>query len=78
MFFCLEDQRSDGIGLSIRLRIFFGLGLLGKKHRFITALAREKDAMIVNIPSHPSAGLKNSVKMAMTGAATACPVMTSP
>ena len=55
-----------------------GLGFLGKKHKFMTALAKENDAIIVNIPSHPNAGLRNSVKIAMTGAATACPVMTSP
>ena len=75
-YFC--HQSSDGKGLSIRLRIFFGLGLFGKKHRFITALANENDAMMVNIPNHPKAGLRNSVKMAITGAATACPVITSP
>ena len=44
----------------------------------MTALKNENAAMIVNIPNHPTAGLKNSVNIAIMGAANACPVITSP
>ncbi len=38
----------------------------------------ENPAMMRNIPSQPSNGFKNSVRRARTGAAAACPVITSP
>ena len=42
------------------------------------ALANEKAAIMVNIPSHPNTGLRNSVSIASIGAATAEPVITRP
>ena len=42
------------------------------------ALANEQAAIRVNIPSHPTAGLRNSVTIASTGAAAAEPVITRP
>jgi len=62
--------RFSGGGLCSLSMMAFGEGWRG----YLSVIAQHKmdaPAMIMNIPNHPIAGLRNSVMIAITGAAAA-------